>query len=206
MGYSVRRGVDGWKDHRRHFEVELFRIWHEFNRPEGLVLSGRFHDEGSIVKEAALDGALQPDIGDLAERDHADPAGDEALEVHQALLGDDEELDRPGDHLPDEAAEQEQPGEPDDGHRRAGAEPLAEESGDDQAAEHLPDVAQQAGGMAAHREHPLLVGHQILTEPTGAKVAHDHHVVEAHVARISRKRLPRYSANSTNLVCNMRSW
>src|SRR4051794_6268057 len=72
--------------------VDLFGVGEEGDAAQRLDLPGGLDDHRPVAQHAAVERPLEGQVGDLAERHHADPLGEDALGEHDALVGDDDLL------------------------------------------------------------------------------------------------------------------
>src|SRR5690606_12209790 len=88
------------------------------NGAQGLLLAGRLQFERPVAEHAAERGLRVLHVGDPGERHHGDPAGDDALDEHDALVGEDEAVVVPLGDVPEHPAHHPDPD--DDEHGETG--------------------------------------------------------------------------------------
>src|SRR3954452_6810608 len=93
-----------------HAQIQLVRVGQVLDLAQRLVLTGRLEHERAVAQHPAERRLLVLHVGDPQQRHHRDLAGDDAVDDHHPLVGQDEAVELPRDHPTRDPAD---PGKPD---------------------------------------------------------------------------------------------
>jgi hypothetical protein len=96
-------------------EIELVGVRQMLDLTQRLILAGRLEHERAIAEHAPERGLLVLHVGDPQQGHHRDLAGDDAVDDHHALVGQDEPVEIPVEDLPGHPADHGKPDEHRDG-------------------------------------------------------------------------------------------